>query len=116
MAFETFEDIHRPEGLPATVQEPASGKIAEIMCGQVGEQGQPHIGRRGPVRNDAAFKLLKVVGWQSVVCGGYKLREECPGLSCGFMEKGQLLFCQIGPVICNGFAQTPDEGWGKEPQ
>src|SRR5579859_2839934 len=115
MAFETLQGMHRPESMPASVQEPASGKVAKIMGAQVGQQRQPYIGGRGPVRDDAAVRFLKVVGRQPVVFGGYKLLEKSPGLPCGFMKERQFLFCQMGPVVCPGFAQAPDEGGGQEP-
>ncbi len=87
MAFESFEVIHRLEGIAATGQEAASGKIAKIIGGEVGKQCQTEIGGRGAVGDDPAFCLLEVVGRQPVVRCCYKLLEESPGLPGGSMKE-----------------------------
>ena len=65
----TLERLHRAHRIRRARDELPGCLIAEIVRRQVGEQRQPHVGRRRAMRDDDAAFLLHVVGRQPVFFG-----------------------------------------------
>ncbi|MNS38645.1 hypothetical protein D3C72_709020 [compost metagenome] len=98
------------------VKQPAGLQIAEIVGGQVGQQGQPQVGGRGAMRGGGRGQVLDVVGNQPVVLGAAMAIKEGPGLA---RQQAQELFLRgREPNLggCRGSAHVPGDQRHQRPQ
>ena len=78
VAPEPLEPPHGLERLLESFRAPAGGEVPQVDCPDGREEGEPDIGRRGPVRNPLHRLFLVVVGRQPVLRGRDKDLEEAP--------------------------------------
>ena len=79
MTPEALERGEGAQGLGGPLEQSPGWQVAEVVRGQVGEQGQADVGRRSAMRDDAHGLFLDVIGRQPVVVGPDELVEEGPG-------------------------------------
>ena len=110
MALVTFERRHGGEGVGRALDQPSGREIAEIVGGQVRQQRQSHIGRRGAVRNGGSAIFLEVVRRQPMVGRADEVIEEGPGPPRQHAQEGQLSDREGGLATREGLAEPPGEG------
>ena len=107
---------HGGQRVARAFQQAASGDVAEIVRGQIGQQRQPHIGGRSPVRDDGAVIILKIIRRQPVIFGGHELFEKSPGPARVFSEKNELRGAQARLARRQRAADPPGDGRRTQPQ
>ncbi len=78
VALEAVEGVERGGG---ALEQARQRDVAEVVGGEVGEQPQADVGRRGAVGDHLGGELLHVVGRQVVVLVADEGLEEAPGLA-----------------------------------
>ncbi len=74
----TFQSVHRAQGVRRALDEQSGRDVAEVVSGQVRQQRQPDVGRRGAMGDCGNAILLIVVGGQPMVRGADEAVEELP--------------------------------------
>ena len=74
-----IEAIQRAQGIAGAQDQLSGREVAEVVGGQVRQQGETDVGRRGAVRDRLGAVVLHIVGRQPVVLRADKGLEEGPG-------------------------------------
>ena len=82
-----FQGFHSPERVRRTFDEVSGRKIAEVVGGQIRQQGQSHVGGRGAMRNDGNGMLLIIIRRQPMVSRSNECLKESPGFPGDLAQK-----------------------------
>ncbi|MNZ46191.1 hypothetical protein D3C78_638660 [compost metagenome] len=86
-----LQPVHAGERLLQAPQQPSGAQVAEVVGGQIRQQGHAHVGRRGAVGDDSGGLLLEIVRRQPVVLRADMAVEESPGPPRQDPQKAQLV-------------------------
>ena len=112
-----LQRLHRAQCVRRAQNELSGRKIPKVMRRQVGEQRQPHIGRRRATRDRDRRLLLHVVRWQPVVVRTHIHFEIRPRAACKLAQEMHLLERQLRAAPHERAAHPPgDCGRGRPKQ
>ena len=78
VAVAALETVDGVEGRAQAALDVTQGDVAEVAGRYDRQEIEPDVGRRGPVRDDAARIFLEIVGREVVVRRGHERLEEVP--------------------------------------
>ena len=116
MATVLLQAGHRGQRLRRALEQPPGREIAEVVGREIGQQRQPHVGRRGAMgyRGDAVF--LKVVGRQPVIVRADETVEEGPGPPRQVAQEEALFAAQRRRTTNQRPADPPGDDRGNQPE
>ena len=74
-----LERLSGLEGGLEQIQRIEQSQPTEVMCGDGGDQRQPNVRRRGPMRDDGLWDFLEIVRRQKVILDHQEALEVMPG-------------------------------------
>ena len=80
-------------------------EITKIPRGDIGQQRQPDVGRRGAVRDHRLWDFLEVIRRQPVFCFIHENFKEGPGLTGSLTQVNLLLCVQIRHLAAGGLTE-----------
>ena len=101
---------HAVQGVGGALQHLSGGEVTEVVGGQVSQQGQAHVGRRGAMGQGLGPAFLVVVGRQPMVLRSDAGLEEGPGLAGDPAQETDLFRRQTGRRAGDGPADPPGDG------
>jgi hypothetical protein len=105
-----LEAIQRAQGIAGAQDQLSGREVAEVVGGQVRQQGEADVGRRGAVRDRIGAVVLHVVGRQPVVLRADEGLEEGPGAPRQRAQKAGLIRCQGRLAAHPRAADPPGDG------
>src|SRR2546425_12741950 len=91
MATMAFQSLHRAECICRPLDGLIRGNVAEVGCGQIGEQPQAHIRRRGAMTDDKSRMLLNIIRRQPMIFRAHERFKECPSLTGKLLKETNLI-------------------------
>ena len=108
--------VHRIECVRRALEELAGRDVAEVAGAEVGEQSEPHVRRRGAMREAHGGMFLVIVRRQPVVVGTDEGFEESPRASREHAQEESLLSCEPRDAAAQRAAHPPREAGCEEPK
>ena len=113
----SFEALHGVEGVEGAPQELAHRQIAEIARGQIGQQGQSHVGGRSAGSHHRDRIFLEIIRRQPVFLRRDEGFKKAPRLARRSPKEGGLLRRQLRRRRkFNGLADAPGDPGGNQPE
>src|ERR1017187_4526886 len=116
MAAMALQRFHGVDGIGRAFDESPGRDVAEVVGGQVGKQGQPHIGWGLALGDELLRIIFYVLLWQPIFFSSSEGSEKSPGLSGNSVKESGVVLGQLGNAAWKGPARPPGKDWPHEPQ
>ena len=116
MAAVALECRHGRERVCRALDELAGLDVAEVVGRQIGQQSEPHVGRRSAVRDHRYRMFLEVVRRQPMIFGADEGFEKCPRPARQFLQEDNLLVAEFCFAAYQRPADPPRDGRRRQPQ
>ncbi len=116
VAAMAFQAGHAGQAVGGAFEQLPGRDVAEIVRRQIGQQRQPHIGRRGAMRQRGGAVFLVIVRRQPVVIRADESLEISPGLARDAAKIVRLFGAQARHAARQRQAEPPGDGGGEQPE